>query len=558
MYRYNDHDLTLIRERAREFRHQVMRWQAGELSDEAFRPLRLQNGLYIQRHAPMLRVAVPYGMISSVQLRKLADIARRYDKGTGHFTTRHNLQLNWVRIADVPDILDELAAVEMHAIQTSGNCIRNVTTDPFAGVAPDEVIDPRPLAEILRQWSSFHPEFAYLPRKFKIAISGSREDRTLAWYHDVGLRLSRSTEDGEPAFTVLVGGGLGRTPLRAQVLKDGLSWRHLLSYLEAIVRVFNLHGRRDNPYKARLKILVQHLGIEAFSRQVETEWQYLKGGPATLTEAEYQRVAAHFQAPAYQRWPLARDTLAAQKAQSPAFARWWSRAVKPHKQPGYAIVTLSLKSPEQAPGDLTDAQMDAVADLADHYSFGEARVAHEQNLVLADVAENDLFALWQAADHAGLATPNTGLLTDMICCPGGALCDLANAQSVAIAQAIALRFPDDETLADIGEISLNISGCINACGHHHVGNIGILGVDRQGEEFYQITLGGSQGNDARTGLVIGPALAAARIPEAVNRLLAVYREHRLPGETFFVTVGRIGEAPFKASLRALHEEEISR
>ncbi|MDR1889066.1 MAG: nitrite/sulfite reductase [Zoogloeaceae bacterium] len=547
MYKYNVDDLSLIQERAAQFREQVARWRSGALSNDDFRPLRLMNGLYVQRHAPMLRIAVPYGMVAGEQLRALARISRRYDKGCGHFTTRHNLQLNWVRIEDVPDILDELAEVEMHAIQTSGNCIRNVTADPFAGVAPDEVIDPRPLAEILRQWSTLHPEFAYLPRKFKIAISGSREDRTLSWYHDVGLQLD-STQ-GEPTFTVRVGGGLGRTPLRAQVLKKNLPWRHILSYLEAIVRIFNLHGRRDNPYKARLKILVQSLGLREFSRQVTAEWSALKDGPATLTDAEYQRVAAYFTAPDYKTLPARDETLAAQKSAHPDFARWFSRCVHPHKIPGYAAVTLSLKAPGQAPGDITAAQMEAVATLADAYSFGEARVAHEQNLVLADVEQGRLFELWQAAQTHGLATPNIGLLTDMICCPGGALCDLANAQSVVIAQAIQARFDNLDTLFDLGELSLNISGCINACGHHHVGNIGILGVDRQGEEYYQITLGGRQGKDARTGKVIGPAVAAARVPEVVDNIINVFVRERRPQERFLDTVERIGSASFKSCLK---------
>ncbi|MDR0673120.1 MAG: nitrite/sulfite reductase [Zoogloeaceae bacterium] len=554
MYRYNPDDLALIRERAAQFRAQVARWRSGALRDEEFRPLRLQNGLYVQRHAPMLRVAVPYGMISAVQLRKLADISRRYDKGFGHFTTRHNLQLNWIRIEDAPDILDELTEVEMHSIQTSGNCIRNITTDPFAGIAPDEGMDPRPLAEILRQWSAMHPEFSFLPRKIKIAISGSAGDRVLSWYHDIALRLDGEDEEGA-TFTVIVGGGLGRTPLRGQIIEQGLPWRHLLSYLEAIVRVFNLHGRRDNPYKARLKILVQRLGLAEFSRQTRDEWAHLKGGPATLTKAEYQRVAAHFSPPAY-RSPTAQSAarLTTRKTAHPDFARWLERAVHPHKIPGYAAVILSLKAPGQAPGDITAAQMESVAALADDFSFGEARIAHEQNLVLADVEQGRLFELWQAARKDALATPNTGLLTDMICCPGGDFCDLANARSVAIARAIQTRFADLDTLFDLGEISLNISGCVNACGHHHVGNIGILGVDRQSEEFYQITLGGSQGSAAHIGKVIGPAVPAARVVDVVARILAVYRRERRPDETFLRTFDRIGSAPFKPCLRAADAE----
>jgi sulfite reductase (NADPH) hemoprotein beta-component len=544
MYRYNDDDFTLVRERAAQFRDQVARWRAGELSDDEFRPLRLQNGLYVQRQAPMLRVAVPYGMISSAQLRALAHVARTWDKGYGHFTTRHNLQFNWPKIEDCPDILDYLAQVEMHAIQTSGNCIRNITTDPFAGVAPDEVINPLPLAEILRQWSSFHPEFAFLPRKFKIAITGAREDRILSWFHDVALRLAPGA-NGEAGFTVIIGGGLGRTPVRGKVLRKHLPWRHILSYLEAILRVFNLHGRRDNLYKARIKVLVEALGLEAFARQVEAEWQHLKDGPSTLTQAEYERVSAHFSAPAYRALPDDHADFVIRKAENKAFARWSARCVHPHKMPGYAAVTLSLKAPNQAPGDITAGQMEAVADLAERFSFGEARSSQTQNLVLADVEQGRLFELWQAAQALNLATPTVGLLTDMTCCPGGEFCDLANAKSVPVAHAIQARFQDLDHLFDLGNLQLNISGCINACSHHHVGHIGILGVDKNDAEYYQITLGGRQGNKGRIGKVIGPSFPAAEVPEVVEEIIQIFVEQRYPDETFLDTFDRVGIAPFK-------------
>ena len=539
MYRYDTYDHAIVRQRVDQFRDQVARWQSGELSNDEFRPLRLQNGLYVQRHAPMLRVAIPYGLLSSAQLKKLAYIARTYDKGYGHFSTRQNIQFNWPKIEDCPDILDHLADVEMHAIQTSGNCIRNITTDQFAGVAPDEIIDPRPLAEILRQWSTFHPEFAFLPRKFKIAISGTQEDRAVTWFHDIGLHLVADSE-GQPAFRVIVGGGLGRTPIRGQVVRERLEWPHILTYCEAILRVYNRYGRRDNPYKARIKILVQSLGIEEFARQVEAEWAHLKGGPSTLTQAEFDRVAAHFTAPTYEH--LA-DTAPA--AADPAFARWLARNTHAHRQPGYVAVTLSLKKHGQAPGDITAEQMDLVADLADRYSFGELRVTHEQNLVLADVKKADLPALWQVLRAAGLATPNIGLLTDIICCPGGDFCDLANAKSIPIANAIQARFDDLDYLFDIGDIELNISGCINACGHHHVGHIGVLGVDKNEQEFYQVTLGGRQGNDAQLGKVIGPAFSAAEMPDVIEKIIAVYVAQRTADEHFLDTLDRIGTEPFK-------------
>ena len=537
MYQYDAIDRQLINERVEQFRDQVRRWQSGELTNDEFRPLRLQNGLYVQRHAPMFRIAVPYGMLNSAQLRKLAFIARTYDRGYGHFTTRHNLQLNWPKIEDVPDILAHLAEVEMHAIQTSGNCIRNVTTDPFAGVAADEVIDPRPLAEILRQWSTFHPEFAFLPRKFKIAISGTREDRAVTWFHDIGLHLQE--QDGKVGFRVIVGGGLGRTPIRGQIVREFLPWQHILTYSEAILRVYNRFGRRDNAYKARIKILVQALGVEAFARLVEEEWAHIKDGPATLMQAEYDRVAAHFAPPAYER--LGAGELPAEKA----FAKWVDRNTHPHKVAGYAAVTLSLKPHGIAPGDITSDQMDAVADLADRYSFGELRISHEQNIILADVKKSDLYEVWQKAKAAGLATPNIGLLTGIICCPGGDFCDLANAKSIPIATAIQARFDDLDYLFDIGEIDLNISGCMNACGHHHVGHIGVLGVDKNNDEFYQVTLGGRQGNDAKLGKVIGPSFAADEMPDVVAKIIKVYIENRHADERFLDTLDRIGIDPFK-------------
>ena len=537
MYQYDAIDRQLINERVEQFRDQVRRWQSGELTNDEFRPLRLQNGLYVQRHAPMFRIAVPYGMLNSAQLRKLAFVARTYDRGYGHFTTRHNLQLNWPKIEDVPDILAHLAEVEMHAIQTSGNCIRNVTTDPFAGVAADEVIDPRPLAEILRQWSTFHPEFAFLPRKFKIAISGTREDRAVTWFHDIGLHLQE--QDGKVGFRVIVGGGLGRTPIRGQIVREFLPWQHILTYSEAILRVYNRFGRRDNAYKARIKILVQALGVEAFARLVEEEWAHIKDGPATLMQAEYDRVAAHFAPPAYER--LGAGELPAEKA----FAKWVDRNTHPHKVAGYAAVTLSLKPHGIAPGDITSDQMDAVADLADRYSFGELRISHEQNIILADVKKSDLYEVWQKAKAAGLATPNIGLLTGIICCPGGDFCDLANAKSIPIATAIQARFDDLDYLFDIGEIDLNISGCMNACGHHHVGHIGVLGVDKNNDEFYQVTLGGRQGNDAKLGKVIGPSFAADEMPDVVAKIIKVYIENRHADERFLDTLDRIGIDPFK-------------
>jgi sulfite reductase (NADPH) hemoprotein beta-component len=547
MYRYDDYDRAMVNARVAQFRDQTNRWQAGELSDDAFRPLRLQNGLYMQRHAPMLRIAVPYGMISSAQLRVLGAIAREEDKGYAHFTTRHNLQYNWIPMARVPDVLERLAKVEMHAIQTSGNCIRNVTSDQFAGIAPDEVVDTRPLAEIIRQWSTFHPEFAFLPRKFKIAVHGAERDRAVVQVHDIGLHLYKDPQ-GEVLARVWVGGGLGRTPILGEVIHDALPWRHLLSYMEAIIRVYNLEGRRDNPYKARIKILVKALGIEEFRRKVDAEWANLKDGPATITDAELARVSAYFTAPAYAQLPDTDADYEARLTSDKAFARWVQQNVHAHRVPGYRAVTLSLKQKGIAPGDITDTQMDAVADLADAYSFGEARSSHEQNLILSDVELRKLPELFDKSKALGLASSTVGLLTDIICCPGGDFCDLANAKSIPIAKAIMERFDDLDYLHDIGELDLNISGCMNACGHHHVGHIGVLGVDKNDEEWYQVTIGGRQGNDTRLGKVIGPSFAAADMPDVVTKLLETYVSLREPEERFVDTVVRVGLDPFKTSV----------
>lgn len=547
MYRYDDYDRAMVNARVAQFRDQTNRWQAGELSDDAFRPLRLQNGLYMQRHAPMLRIAVPYAMISAAQLRVLAAIAREEDKGYAHFTTRHNLQYNWIPMARVPDVLARLAEVEMHAIQTSGNCIRNVTSDQFSGIAPDEVVDTRPLAEIIRQWSTFHPEFAFLPRKFKIAVHGAERDRAVVQVHDIGLHLYRD-DKGDVLARVWVGGGLGRTPILGEIIHEALPWRHLLSYMEAIIRVYNLEGRRDNPYKARIKILVKALGIEEFRRKVDAEWANLKDGPATITDAELARVSAYFTAPAYAQLPDTDADYDARLASDKAFARWVQQNVHAHRVPGYRAVTLSLKAKGQAPGDITDAQMDAVADLADAYSFGELRSSHEQNLVLSDVELRKLPELFDKAKALKLASSTVGLLTDIICCPGGDFCDLANAKSIPIAKAIMERFDDLDYLHDIGELDLNISGCMNACGHHHVGHIGVLGVDKNDEEWYQVTIGGRQGNDTRLGKVIGPSFAAADMPDVVTKLLETYVSLRELEERFVDTVVRVGLDPFKVSV----------
>lgn len=543
MYKYDDYDQTIIDERVAQYRDQTERFLAGEIPADEFQQLRLRNGLYVQRLAPMLRIAVPYGMLSTTQLRTLARISRDYDKGYVHFTTRQNLQLNWPLLEEVPDILEELAQVEMHCIQTSGSCIRNITSDQYAGVAVDEIEDSRPWAEILRQWSTMHPEFNWLPRKFKIAVSGSGGDRAAIQVHDIGLQIVR--KDGQLGFQVLVGGGLGRTPVIAAEIRDFLPQEHLLTYLEAILRVYNRLGRRDNKYKARIKILVRALTPEVFTEKVEAEWVHLKNGPSTLTEAEIERTRGFFTRPAYETDLPDEPSVVASDGQ---FERWLRHNVKPHQQAGYAIVTLALKRTGVAPGDVTDKQMEFVADLADRFSFGEIRVTHEQNLTLADVRKSELYDLWQAIRDNHLASPNLGLLTDMICCPGGDYCSLANAKSIPVADAIQRRFDDFDMLEDLGALDLNISGCMNACGHHHVGNIGVLGVDKKGEEYYQVSIGGSGHEDASLAQILGPSFAREDVPNVIETLIDTYRSRRSDGERFIDTYRRIGIKPFKEAV----------
>ncbi|EPC04429.1 sulfite reductase [Litchfieldella anticariensis FP35 = DSM 16096] len=550
MYRYDTYDQTLVDERVAQFRDQMERYLAGRLGEDEFRPLRLQNGLYIQKHAPMLRIAIPYGMLSSRQLRALAAITRRYDRGYGHFSTRQNLQLNWPALEDIPDILGELAKVQMHAIQTSGNCIRNTTSDQFAGIAEDEIEDPRPWCELIRQWSTLHPEFAFLPRKFKIAVTGAKEDRAAIQVHDIGLRLWRD-DNGELKVKVLAGGGLGRTPMIGDVVCEDLPWQHLLTYLEACVRVYNQFGRRDNKFKARIKILVKALGIEEYRRRVEAEWTHLKDGPQTLTQAAVDAARAHFPEP--ERRPVPEQAIAdfeRLRADNRAFARFVTNNVTAHKVAGYKAVTLSLKRREHAPGDVTADQMEAVANLADHYSFGEVRVTHEQNLVLSDVPVDQLESLWQELDALGMANPTVGTLNDIICCPGGDYCSLANAVSIPIAQALQERFESLDFLYDLGPLDLNISGCMNACGHHHVGHIGILGVDKKGEEYYQVSLGGNATDDASLGKILGPSFYREDIPDVIDKVLNVYVEQRHDDERFLDTYRRIGLKPFKERVYA--------
>lgn len=547
MYIYDEYDQQIVDQRVAQYRDQTRRYLAGELSEEEFRPLRLQNGLYIQRHAPMLRVAIPYGHLTSRQMRKLAEIARKYDKDYAHFTTRQNIQYNWPALENVPDILAELASVEMHAIQTSGNCIRNTTSDQFAGVAHDELIDPRPWCEIIRQWSTFHPEFAHLPRKFKIAVNGSVQDRAAILVHDIGINVVKN-DAGVVGFEVYVGGGLGRTPIVGSLIKPFLEPIHLLSYLDAVLRVYNRYGRRDNKYKARIKILVKAMTPEAFGAKVDQEWAFTKNGPMTLTQDEILRNHKFFTMPAYEAFAGDDAEFTRLKAEKPAFARWVSRNVFGHKQPGYAAVTFSLKPTGVAPGDASSAQLDAVADLADQYSFGELRVSHEQNLILADVKQSELFALWEAAKAIGFATPNIGLLTDVICCPGGDFCSLANAKSIPIALAIQERFDNLDYLFDLGEIDLNMSGCMNACGHHHVGNIGILGVDKNGSEWYQVSLGGRQGRQASLAKVIGPSFAQDQMPGVMEKIINVFVANRLADEKFIDVFDRVGIEAFKVGV----------
>ena len=544
MYRYDQYDQTIVDERIAQFRDQVRRRLDGDLTEEEFRPLRVQNGLYLQLHAYMLRVAIPYGLLDSTKLHKLAHIARTYDRGYGHFSTRQNIQFNWVKLDDAPDMLDELAAVGLHSIQSAGNCIRNITSDQYAGVAADEVIDPRPYAEILRQWSTFHPEFAYLPRKFKIAINGAVDDRAVTAVHDIGLTVVHN-EAGEVGFRVMVGGGLGRFPMAASVIRDFLPWQHMTTYSEAILRVYNQYGHREDAYKARLKILVKAIGGARFAKEVEEEWAHLKDGPGTLTVEELQRVSGYFTAPAYETLPAVDTEVEHHLQTNKAFANWLKRNVKPHRVPGYNVIVLSLKKPGVPPGDASADQMDAVAGMADRFSFGEVRVTHEQNLVLTDVRNQDLYDVWQEVRANGLATPNIGLLTDIICCPGRDYCIMPNAKSIPIALAITEHFDNLGYLHDIGEIELNLSGCINACAHHHLGHIGIYGVNRDGEEWYQVSLGGSQGNNTAFGETIGPWFSGDQIPAAIERLIEVYLRERNDDERFIDTVRRLGIEPFR-------------
>jgi sulfite reductase (NADPH) hemoprotein beta-component len=551
MYRYDEFDQAFVEQRVAQFRDQVARRLSGELTEEEFRPLRLMNGLYLQLHAYMLRVAVPYGTLSSRQMRKLALIARRYDKSYGHFTTRQNIQYNWPALKDVPDILMELAEVEMHAIQTSGNCIRNVTADQYAGAAADEIEDPRVWAEIIRQWSSLHPEFSFLPRKFKVAVTGAPSDRAAIAVHDIGIRIVRA-EDGEVGFEVVVGGGQGRTPMIGKTIRPFVEKDHLLSYLEAILRVYNEYGRRDNMFKARIKILVHEIGIDEFRARVEEEWQDLKGSAVELPPGELERIGAYFAPPPFEDLPAISLDFERARRDDAEFARWLCTNVVAHKQPGYSIVNISLKPVGGVPGDATADQMDAIADLADAYSFGETRVTHEQNLTFPHVRQQDVYPLWQELRRLGLATPNIGTVTDIIACPGLDYCSLANARSIPVAQEISQRFEDVARMHEIGELKIKISGCINACGHHHVGHIGILGVDKKGEEFYQITLGGDATETAALGAIIGPAFPADRVTDAVETLVETYLGLRQNGERFLDTYRRVGLEPFKEKLYATH------
>jgi len=548
MYVYDEYDQQLLNERVVQFQGQMQRYLAGKIAEDEFLPLRLQNGIYVQRYAPMLRVAVPYGQMNSAQMRALARVAREYDKGHPNFSTRQNVQFNWPKLEQCPQILADLAEVQMHAVQTSGNCIRNTTTDEYAGVIAEETVDPRPYCEIIRQWSTFHPEFAFLPRKFKIAVNAvPGADRAAIQVHDIGVNIIRNAE-GQIGYRILVGGGLGRTPIIGEEICSFLAEEDLLTYLDAIIRVYNQFGRRDNKYKARIKILVKALGVERMRELVEAEWQRIKSGDSKLTSAELDRVKKHFTDPSY--LPLSDEPaeLTSARAENAAFARWLQRNVRAHKQAGYAVVALTLKQKGTPPGDVTAEQMDQIAALADQYSFGEIRSTHQQNLVLADVEQRQLFALWQEAKALGLATPTLGLLTDMICCPGGDFCALANAKSIPVAEAIQARFDDLDYLHDLGEIDLNISGCMNACGHHHVGNIGVLGVDKKGEEFYQISLGGNAGDNTSLGKILGPSFARDQMPDIIAKILDFYVAKRNEGETFLETYRRLGHDPFKEAI----------
>ena len=549
MYKYDQYDHQMLSDRIEQFRDQTERYLTGKLSEAEFLPLRLQNGLYIQRLAPMLRIAIPYGMLSSAQLRKLAFIANHFDKGYGHLTTRQNIQFNWPAIEDVPDILEELSKVEMHAIQTSGNCIRNTTTDQFAGVSPEEIEDSRPYCELIRQWSSFHPEFAYLPRKFKIAVCGTQTDQAATQVHDIGIYLKKDS-NGKVGFQILAGGGLGRTPVIGKEIFEFVEKPHLLTALEAILRVYNRLGRRDNKYKARIKILVKETGVDEFKKLVMKEWLKIKNGPLTVTEQELKRCKNYFIDPSYEELLDSPDTLTAELHKNVLFRSWFDQNVSSHKRPGYSIVTVCFKETGIAPGDISDVQLNLVADLADEYSFSEVRVTHHQNIVLANVKQSDLPSLWHNLNEASLSTANLGLLTDMICCPGGDFCALANAKSLPIAESIQRQFPNEQILREIGALRINISGCMNACGHHHVGNIGILGVDKKGEEFYQISLGGSSRNQASIGKIIGPAFSEREIPIVIQTIVDTYLSMKTPEEEFIDTYKRVGIEPFKEKVYA--------
>ena len=551
MYQYNAFDQRFVEERVEQFRDQTARYLAGELTDDAFQQLRLRNGLYIQRLAPMLRIAVPYGLLSARQLRAVAEITRKYDKGYGHLSTRQNVQINWPALEVVPDILADLAKVQMHCIQTSGSCIRNITTDQFAGVAADEAVDARPYCEIMRQWSTFHPEFDWLPRKFKIAVNGANADRAAIRVHDIGITVRRGEGgEGGALFDFHVGGGLGRTPVIGSLIREGLPEAHLLTYLEAILRVYNRYGRRDNKYKARIKILVRAMTPEAFRAKVDAEWEHLRDSPSTLPAEECARIKASFEPPPYAALEDETARLAKERLEDPAFNTWMRNNVAPHKQPGYAIVTLSTKPTGVPPGDVTDEQMDAVAEWSERFGFGEVRISHEQNFVLPDVPQRNLRELFKLACEHALGQANAGLLTDMICCPGGDFCALANAKSIPVAEAIQRRFDDYDYLHDLGPLDVNISGCMNACGHHHVGHIGILGVDKRGDEFYQISIGGNQAEDASLGRILGPSFQRAEVPDVIEKILDVYVAQRFDGEAFLHTVRRIGVEPFKQRVYA--------
>ncbi|MBW9053556.1 nitrite/sulfite reductase [Rhizobium mesosinicum] len=548
MYRYDEFDHAFVAERVEQFRDQVQRRLSGELAEDAFKPLRLMNGVYLQLHAYMLRIAIPYGTLSSRQMRMLAHIARTYDRGYGHFTTRQNLQFNWPKLSDIPDALADLASVEMHALQTSGNCIRNVTADHFAGAAADEVADPRPYAEILRQWSSVHPEFSFLPRKFKIAVTGAERDRAAIQVHDIGLHLKKN-DKGEIGFAVYVGGGQGRTPMIAKLIRDFLPEEDLLSYTTAVMRVYNLHGRRDNKYKARIKILVHETGAEELARQVEVEFAQLKDSELKLPDRDIQAIAAYFAPPALPERAEGWENLARWKKADPAFARWVQQNVQPHKNPDYGMVTISLKPIGGIPGDASDSQMDAVADIAEEYAFDEIRVSHEQNLILPHVALADLEAVYRGLVATNLAEANAGLITDIIACPGLDYCALANARSIPLAQEISRRFGDAARQAEIGELKIKISGCINACGHHHVGHIGLLGVEKKGAELYQITLGGSGDEHTSIGEIIGRGFEPDKVTDAIETIVDTYLGLRQdPSETFLAAYRRVGPQPFKDAL----------